>query len=153
LQLALIELLRSFGVVPDIVLGHSSGEIAAAYAIVALSHESAIKVAYWRGQLAEKLRVAGGGAMMSVNLTESQVPEYLEKAGLGQNTLYIACVNSPSNVTLSGPSEAIDTLKSHLDEEQIFAQKVNTGVAYHSPVCVTVPNYILRGLARSSRVS
>lgn len=118
---------------PAVVLGHSSGEIAAAYAIGALSHESAIKVAYWRGQLDERLRKAGNGAMMSVNLTESQILEYLEMVGLGQNTVYTACVNSPSNVTLSGPSEALDTLKSYLYQEQIFAQKVNTGVAYHSP--------------------
>lgn len=116
------------------VLGHSSGEIAAAFTVGDLSQESACKVAYWRGQLAGKLRATSNGAMMSVNLTESQVPAYLEKAGLEKDVVHIACINSPSNVTLSGPSVTLDTLKEHLDEDQIFAQKVNTGVAYHSPV-------------------
>lgn len=138
LQIALVELLHSFGILPAVVMGHSSGEIAAAYAIGALSHESACRVAYWRGQLAGKLRASGtyNGAMMSVNLSDSQVPAYLEKAGLNkapQNTIHVACINSPTNVTLSGSSDDLDILKARLDQEEIFAHKVNTGVAYHSP--------------------
>lgn len=128
-----MELLRSFGVSPAIVLGHSSGEIAAAYATGGLSHESACKVAYWRGQLAGKLRGTSNGAMMSINLSESQVPAYLSKVGIDKDAVHIACVNSPCNVTLSGPSDDLDIVKEHLIEDHIFAQKINTGVAYHSP--------------------
>nr|APX44009.1 polyketide synthase [Pestalotiopsis microspora] len=139
LQIALVQLLRSLGVMPAAVLGHSSGEIAAAYTIGALSHESACLVSYWRGQLAGKLRgTSHDGAMMSVNLSESQVPGFLEKIGVEKNVIHTACINSPTNVTLSGPSDVLDLLKEHLTDEQIFAQKLTTGVAYHSPAMQAV---------------
>lgn len=146
MQIALIELLQSFGIRAATVLGHSSGEIAAAYAAGALSHESACRVAYWRGQLAGQLREIADGAMMSVNLSESQVPTYLDELGLDRDTIYTACINSPTNVTLSGQSRALDVLKAHLDQEQIFAHKVNTGVAYHSPVMQNIADEYMERL-------
>ncbi|KEY72258.1 hypothetical protein S7711_00257 [Stachybotrys chartarum IBT 7711] len=139
LQVALVDLLRSFDIVPDVVVGHSSGEIAAAYSIGALSFESACKIAYHRGRLAGQLAAnATSGAMISTNIPEADVEAYLEdaslKSGLPLHTrIYTACVNSPSNVTLSGDKEAIETLKVYLDADSIFAHILNTGVAYHSP--------------------
>ncbi|KAI1806439.1 hypothetical protein F4811DRAFT_510997 [Daldinia bambusicola] len=137
IQIALVELFNSFGIRPRAVIGHSSGEIPAAYAIGALSLHSACKVAYYRGQLAGKLKDENSnspGAMMSINLAESEVPEYLEKvktAGMG-DSVCIACVNSPSNCTLSGSEADIDLIKTQADEDGVFAQKLKTGVAYHS---------------------
>jgi acyl transferase domain-containing protein len=136
LQIALVELLRTFGLVPKAVVGHSSGEIAAAYAVGALSQHAACKVAYYRGQIAQKIRegsVSDPGAMMSVNIAEGEASAHL-KTLKPERTVHIACVNSPTNVTLSGPSDSIDVLKNRFDQLGIFAQKVNTGVAYHSPV-------------------
>ncbi|RFU73012.1 polyketide synthase [Trichoderma arundinaceum] len=135
-QIALLELLASFGITPKAVVGHSSGEIAAAYAIGALSLESACKVSYFRGQLAGKLRAANAaspGAMMSINLSEGDVPGYLAALGPKVSAVCIACINSPLNCTLSGPETAIDALKVQADKDGIFAQKLKTGVAYHSP--------------------
>ncbi|TLD24099.1 hypothetical protein PspLS_06954 [Pyricularia sp. CBS 133598] len=138
LQIALVNLLRAFGIVPKAVVGHSSGEIAAAYAAGALSLESACKVSFLRGQLAgylkQQLQVAKTpGAMMSVNLPEAEIPSYLADKGLSwDNIISIACINSPGNVTLAGDEAAIDSVKSCLDKDGIFAQKLNTGVAYHS---------------------
>ncbi|KAJ0117477.1 hypothetical protein J7T55_003893 [Diaporthe amygdali] len=141
LQLALVDLLEDLGLVPNVVVGHSSGEVAAAYSVGALSFESACKVAYYRGWLTGKLVKsisADPGAMMSANLPEAQVDAYLEKVGLDVSAstrkIHVACVNSPSNVTLSGNEKAIDQLKEHLDADGIFSQKLRTGVAYHSPV-------------------
>ncbi|KAE9379424.1 hypothetical protein N431DRAFT_553644 [Stipitochalara longipes BDJ] len=137
LQIALVDLLRSFGVSPAAVVGHSSGEIAAAYTIGALSQRSACKVAYFRGQLAGKLAAttATPGAMMSANLVEPEIPSLLEKLGLsnGDSAVHVACVNSPTNVTLSGPVNSIRVFQSYLDQQGIFAKTVPTGVAYHSP--------------------
>lgn len=137
LQIALVDLLSSFGIVPEYVVGHSSGEIGAAYCIGALSHESACKVAYYRGQVACQLkRVKPDGAMMAVNLAESEVYERLQSCGMpseDQGRLTIACVNSTTNVTLSGPDHLIDEFKLYLDRESIFARRLNTGVSYHSP--------------------
>lgn len=122
-------------------VGHSSGEIAAAYTVAALSHESACKVAYFRGKwaasLARQLGEAGTpGAMLSANLREDEVPEYLASLGFGVSkgsSVCLACVNSPKNVTLSGPADLIEAVRVDLDKKGVFAQKLNTGVAYHSP--------------------
>ncbi|KAG6354546.1 hypothetical protein INS49_004563 [Diaporthe citri] len=137
LQIALVDLLRNFGVSPAGVIGHSSGEIAGAYTIGALSQRSACKVAYFRGQLAGKLAAttANPGAMISANLDEIKVPSLLGKLGLTteDNTVHTACVNSPTNVTLSGPVDSIKIIQGHLDQQGVFAKTVNTGVAYHSP--------------------
>ena len=136
LQLGLVELLRSFGIVPAAAIGHSSGEIAAAYTVGALSLESACKVAYHRGRLAAQLAATTSqpGAMISVNLPEQQVHSYLSGISIEEGRIHIACINSPFNVTLSGDEASIDTLKYHLDQDSIFARKLTTGVAYHSPV-------------------
>lgn len=135
LQIALVDLLRSFGVYPAAVVGHSSGEIAAAYAVGALSQESACRVAYYRGLLAgQHRRVSQSEAMMSVNLAQGDVPRYLEQAGLfHKETIYAACINSSTNVTLSGDGDDMQVLKRFLDDQGIFARVINTGVAYHSP--------------------
>ncbi|RYP89479.1 hypothetical protein DL769_000030 [Monosporascus sp. CRB-8-3] len=139
LQLALVELLSSFGVLPQVVIGHSSGEIAAAYASGALSLTSACKVSYIRGQLAGKLKATVAsdtpGAMISVNLPASEVGSYLDRLDLpaARTAVHIACYNSPFNCTLSGPEELIDALEISLKTDRIFAQKLSTGVAYHSP--------------------
>lgn len=152
LQIALIELLKSFDIHPKAVVGHSSGEIAAAYvtkssfisifytdkkldsyAIGALSLPSACRVAYYRGLLAAKLRNTGG-AMMSINLRGQDVSAYLKRTGLSEHTkgIEVACFNSPLNCTISGPEVEIDVCKVQLDRDGVFAHKLNTGVAYHS---------------------
>lgn len=136
LQLALVELLKDFELAPGAVIGHSSGEIAAAYAVGALSLESACKVAYYRGQVVGKLRAAmrsAPGAMVSVNLSEADIWGYVEKIGVPPHTVHVACVNSPINCTLSADEVVIDKIKQQLDADDIFAQKLKTGVAYHSP--------------------
>lgn len=133
-QLALVELLKSFDIVPKAVVGHSSGEMAAAYAVGALSLESACRVSYFRGLLAGRLRASSSsaGAMISASLAEEQVPAYLEKIGVAGG-VSVACVNSPLNCTLSGLETAIDAVKEQTEKDSIFSQKLKTGVAYHSP--------------------
>ncbi|KAI1399900.1 hypothetical protein F4819DRAFT_488127 [Hypoxylon fuscum] len=158
LQIALVELLRSFDITPTAVVGHSSGEIAAAFATGALNMESACKIAFYRGKLAAKLAAAAKlsssssqvYAMMSVNLPEDRVQDYLEnvesiEAGdITKGRIHLACVNSPINCTISGSEDAVDFIRSHLDKEGIFAQKFDTGgVAYHSPSMQSIaPEYL-----------
>ncbi|KAJ2994317.1 hypothetical protein NUW58_g1586 [Xylaria curta] len=134
LQIALVELLREFGIVPDAVLGHSSGEIAVAYTTGALSVESALKVAYYRGKLAQKLvaTTPEAGGMMSVNITETDIGVYLKKLSLDTD-IFVACVNSPYNITVSGKTTAIDDLERVLEKDGIFTRKLLVDVAYHSP--------------------
>jgi NADPH:quinone reductase-like Zn-dependent oxidoreductase/malonyl CoA-acyl carrier protein transacylase/SAM-dependent methyltransferase len=138
LQIALVELLKSFHIAPVAVIGHSSGEIAAAYAVGALSLDSACRVSYHRGRLSGRLAAqldvsSRTGAMMSANLQEGRVRAYIDRLLPGAD-IQVACVNSPSNVTLAGTEADIDALKHHLDNDSIFAQKLKTGIAYHTTV-------------------
>jgi len=130
-QVALVDLLRSWSVFPSAVVGHSSGEIAAAYCIGGLSRESAWKVAYYRGvlsaQLARKGRNRAG--MMAVALSEAAIKPYLSRV-----TGYVAvgCVNSPSNVTLTGSYDTLIQLQEMLRADKVFCSLLKVENAYHS---------------------
>ncbi|QGA16531.1 hypothetical protein EYB26_004198 [Talaromyces marneffei] len=132
LQLALLEVLSAWGISPHAVVGHSSGEIAAAYAAGVLSFENAITCAYYRGLYMSKgLKAVGAvtGAMLAVGLTEregrAEIAPY-------QGRIDLAAINSPSNITLSGDEDAILELKGKLDERQIFSRKLQVEQAFHS---------------------
>ena len=128
LQIALVDLLSSWNVKPVAAVGHSSGEIAAAYATGAHSAAEAIIVAYYRGKVLATHKTPG--SMLAVGLGPEQVTSYLEPT---QEKVVIAAVNSPSSVTLSGDDEAVATVKAILDQEKIFARVLQTGgKAYHS---------------------
>ncbi|KGO73861.1 Acyl transferase/acyl hydrolase/lysophospholipase [Penicillium italicum] len=132
LQIALVDLLASWKIFPKRVMGHSSGEIAAAYCSGKLSREGAWKVAYYRGYVSSK-QLSADGAMMAVGLGGSQLQPYLDsvkKDNTGE--LIIACCNSPKNNTVSGDDAMIDCLKNLLDADSIFARKLNVKNAYHS---------------------
>ncbi|PVI01618.1 hypothetical protein DM02DRAFT_590921 [Periconia macrospinosa] len=139
LQIALLTLLKSWSIIPDTVIGHSSGEIAAAYAIGALTLKGACKVAYWRGKLASVFARSGlqSGTMLSVNLSENGALEYLSRYEL-RDTLTVACINSPSNVTISGGNTDIDRLSALLTQDGIQSFRVKTSAAYHSPAMLAI---------------
>ncbi|KAK6227566.1 PKSN polyketide synthase for alternapyrone biosynthesis protein [Colletotrichum tabaci] len=154
-QIALIDLLRHWGVVPSAVIGHSSGELAAAFAAGAISHKDAIRVAYYRGFLSTKVSSLVGrpGAMLAVGLSEIDASRFLEENGL-DTEITIACVNSPSSVTLSGPSTAISLAEEALRKAQNFVRLLRTGgVAYHSSDMNVVGDEFFRclGPLQSSR--
>lgn len=136
IQLALVDLLAAWGVRPSIVVGHSSGEIAAAYCAGALSLESSMKVAYARGILASNLASdkTFDGAMSSIALSEEAVGPYVDrvmKEGK-RGRISVGCVNSPKNVTITGDGWCIDALNTIMDAEGVFARKLAVDVAYHS---------------------
>lgn len=133
IQLALTDLLRSWGVRPNAVTGHSSGEIAAAYAAGILSLEECVRVAYARGVAAALLSADpqnGKGSMMAVGANSTEVQSLLDT--LCGHHAVIACVNSESSVTVSGDDEAIIRLQKVLDKKGVFARKLQVDVAYHS---------------------
>lgn len=132
LQVGLVELLESWGIRPVAVVGHSSGEIAAAYCQGSISREDAWKVAYFRGVVSSKLKAYGiDGSMMAVGTSPEVAGEIISK--LAPNKVHLACVNSPTSVTLSGDSDAIDVVHDALRERGIFVRKLQVDVAYHSP--------------------
>lgn len=132
LQVGLVELLESWDVRPVAVVGHSSGEIAAAYCQGAISREDAWRVAYSRGVVSAKLKACGiDGSMMAVGISPEGAGEIISK--LAPKKVHIACVNSPASVTLSGDTDAIDVVYDALQERGVFARKLQVDVAYHSP--------------------
>ena len=140
LQIALVDLLSSWNVKPVVAVGHSSGEIAAAYATGAHSAAEAIIVAYYRGKVLATHKTPG--RMLAVGLGPDQVSSYLEPT---QGKVVIAAVNSPSSVTLSGDDGAVATVKESLDQENIFARLLQTGgKAYHSYHMVSLSEEYVR---------
>lgn len=135
LQIALVDLLQSLGVIPKLVIGHSSGEIAAAYSSGALSKSSAVRVAYYRGQLSSHLvaRVQGLG-MMAVGMAKHDVQQYIDRLNSldGRLDVEIGCMNSPKNVTLTGNAQQLAVLKEWLKDDGFFARTLPIPMAYHS---------------------
>ncbi|KAJ5929597.1 polyketide synthase [Penicillium verhagenii] len=133
LQVALVDLLRSWNITPAVVVGHSSGEIAAAYSSGALSREDAWTVAYCRGKVCETLSsdpLHIPGAMLAVGLSASATEEYIRTVQTG--TVVVACVNSPASVTVSGDATGIDELLEMLEHAKVFCRKLKVDLAYHS---------------------
>ena len=133
-QIALIALLRAQGVKPRAVVGHSSGEIAAAYAAGYLSHSTAIKVAFYRGCMAAavKTKGLGPGAMLSVGLGEDDAAKYLKDLTRGK--ALVACINSPHSVTISGDGDAVNEVDERIAaaNDGTFHRKLQVDTAYHS---------------------
>lgn len=136
-QLALVGLLRSWGVSPAAVVGHSSGEIAAAYAAGLLSFKTALAIAFFRGRSTIELLAqqdesqSERGGMLAVGADVSTAKELLQHtADVGRAG--IAAINSPNSVTLSGNVAAIDAIERIANAQGIFNRKLRVNVAYHS---------------------
>ncbi|KAH8706040.1 reducing polyketide synthase [Talaromyces proteolyticus] len=127
LQIALVDELRSWGVRPSKVVGHSSGEIAAAYCMGALTHRDALAAAYYRGKASSGINSHGG--MMAVGTGQEDAKKMIAEVK-AQAT--VACVNSPNSITLSGDVDALETLAEIFEKRGTFARKLKVDVAYHS---------------------
>ncbi|KAL8810423.1 MAG: hypothetical protein Q9200_002591 [Gallowayella weberi] len=136
LQVALVDLLRHWNIQPTVVVGHSSGEIGAAYAMGALTAEDAYRIAFHRGRLAGLLGTLAPhlkGGMIAVGLSEAGIKSYLERLEISlTDILSVACINSPSNVTVSGDLALIAALESLLKADSIFVRRLAVETAYHS---------------------
>jgi acyl transferase domain-containing protein/2-polyprenyl-3-methyl-5-hydroxy-6-metoxy-1,4-benzoquinol methylase len=129
LEIAVVDLLADWNVVPTCVAGHSAGEIAAAYAAGYLTRGEAIAVAYYRGRAVSETEQLPGG-MLAVGLSAEESEKLLPENG----KVVIGAVNSPRSVTLSGDADAIQAIKKDLDDRKIFNRFLATkGRAYHSP--------------------
>jgi len=130
LQLATLAVLKSWGVEAQSVVGHSSGEIAAAAAAGLLSEEDAIRIAYLRGLAAKNTNLASSAAvgMLAVGVGAETAQKYIE----GEDPVEVACYNSPSSVTLSGTVSALEKTKERLQKDGHFARLLQVSLAYHS---------------------
>ena len=145
-QIALVELLGSLGVRPDWVLGHSNGEIAAAYAAGALSQGSAMKVSFHQSFLARrcKRQLSTDGLMIAVSLGEKEVMSFLSQLKVGQAV--VACCNSPLSTTVSGDNDAIVELQRRFEQLLIPVRRLTVDTAYHSHHMLAVSDSYLHDL-------
>ena len=128
IQIALVNLLGRWGINPTATVGHSSGEIAAAYAAGYISAEDAMIAAFYRGKATSAGKA--NGAMLAVGVGASDIASYLHGF---EGKVSIACHNSPQSLTLSGDANAIDELAAKMKEANVFARVLKTGgMAYHS---------------------
>lgn len=133
LQIAIVKLLDCWGVAPTAVCGHSSGEVAAAFAAGHLSIEAAMVVAYYRGLHMSQPQTGEHpkGGMIAVGVGESAAMLMLDEPRF-KGRICLAAVNSSSSVTLSGDLEAIGELFFELKGQGIFARKLQVAQAFHS---------------------
>ncbi|KAK3386191.1 polyketide synthase [Podospora didyma] len=133
IQLGLTALLSSWGIHPSMVIGHSSGEICAAYAAGGITLEDAMTVAYERGQVAALVGTKHTelhGAMLAVGAGPDEAKKTIKQLGL-VGSVTVACENSPISVTVSGDETSIDMVVQHLEKQNTFNRKLRVGVAYH----------------------
>lgn len=133
IQVVLVDLLRAAGITFQAVVGHSSGEIAAAYAADFISAHDAVRIAYYRGLHA---RLAGDlhgqkGAMLAVGTSREDAQELVELPAF-RGRISVAAHNSSASITLSGNVDAVIHAKKVFDEEKKFARMLKVDTAYHS---------------------
>jgi acyl transferase domain-containing protein/NADP-dependent 3-hydroxy acid dehydrogenase YdfG len=128
LQISLSALWQSWGIVPDVVLGHSVGEIAAFYTAGLLGRSDAFKLVFHRSRLQQRLR--GKGTMLALGVSRNDAAALIEKH---KKQVWIAAVNSPSSVTLSGSRNALEQIASLCREKNIYSKFLKVDIPYHSP--------------------
>ncbi|MFD8708602.1 SDR family NAD(P)-dependent oxidoreductase, partial [Kitasatospora sp. NPDC059648] len=141
-MVALAELWRAHGVEPDAVVGHSQGEIAAAYVAGALSLEDAAKAVALRSRALVAL--AGDGGMVSVGLGHGRAVEFVAR---WEGRLTVAVVNSASTVVVSGEPGALDELLAACTRDGIRARAIPVDYAAHSAQVEAIREQLLTDLA------
>ena len=134
IQIVLVDLLRIAGITFSAVVGHSSGEIAAAYSAGFVTDRDAIRIAYYRGLHARQAGDSSSGqkgAMLAVGTSWEDAQELINLRAF-RGRVAIAANNSSASVTLSGNADAITLAKKVFDEEKKFARLLKVDTAYHS---------------------
>lgn len=133
LQLAILAIYKAAGVSCHGVVGHSSGEIAAAVAANLLTPEQAIKIAYYRGKATSAIEYEVPLGMMAAGIGAKAIQPYLN-----HTSIQIACINSPQSVTLSGNKAELIKVERILKDDGHFARLLQVDAAYHSKHMIPV---------------
>ncbi|NJM19387.1 MAG: SDR family NAD(P)-dependent oxidoreductase [Richelia sp. SM1_7_0] len=133
IEYALAELWKSWGIVPDAVMGHSVGEYVAACVAGVFSLEDGLKLIAERGRLIQSL--PQDGMMAVVFASEAQITPLLQPH---TDKVSIACVNGANNVVISGVTETVNEILEQLKSQGINAQALQVSHAFHSPLMTTI---------------
>jgi len=143
MQVALTEMWRSFGVEPHGVIGHSAGELGAAWAAGALTLEDAMRITYQRGICFQ--RVAHLGSMLAVGLGSPAAETLLAGRGDG---LAIAARLAPDSVIVAGSLEALAALAAELTAADVFNRRLHVDAPYHHAYVDPVERDMREGFGR-----
>ncbi len=143
MQVALAETMKSYGVRPGAVIGHSLGESAAAVVAGGLSLDDGVKVICRRSRL--MARIAGSGALASVELPGQQVLSELSIRGISDVVLSV--VASPTSTVIGGDAQAIRDLVAAWQEQDVMAREVAVDVASHAPQVEPILDELVEALA------
>ena len=127
LQIGLIDVLKEKGIIPDAVVGHSIGEVSAAYAANILSLEDALFISIHRSRLQATKK--GTGTLLAVGESLANLKELLQDFG---SSISIAAINAPSATTLAGSKLELEKIANKLKEKEIFFQFLKVEIPYHS---------------------
>ena len=155
IQCALVELLKTWGVYPDSVVGHSSGEVAAAYASGILSLAEATRLVFHRAT--QQQPTAGSGRMLAIGLDRPGVEEVLRSLDVpfrfgdggeaGPAQVEIACENSPANTVICGKEAALRPVVAELDRRRLQHVLLPGNIAFHSTAMDRVRERALAALS------
>ncbi|KQO17260.1 type I polyketide synthase [Paenibacillus sp. Leaf72] len=141
LQIALAELWRSWGIVPESIVGHSAGEVAAFYAAGVYPLKHALQIVYHRSRLLQRL--SGRGGMAAVGASEEEAKKLVEDF---EETVSIAAINSPSSVTLAGTIQSLDNVLALAAEQKLFNRKLKVRAPFHSHFMKEIEEELLDSL-------
>jgi acyl transferase domain-containing protein/NADPH:quinone reductase-like Zn-dependent oxidoreductase/acyl carrier protein/short-subunit dehydrogenase len=143
-QAALSDCLAALGIRPEVVFGHSVGEIAAAYAAKALTAAEAVAIVAKRSKSQDLF--AGTGKMAAVVLNEEAAHAFAKSHGL--DNIAVAAINAPNSVTISGPSDEIQTFRDLARKAQIVAHVLDINYPFHHPIIDSAKPSFLSDLPR-----
>ncbi|WP_083305302.1 type I polyketide synthase [Moorena producens] len=129
IEYALFQLWKSWGIKPDVVMGHSVGEYVAACVAGVFSLEDGLKLIAHRGRLMQQLPSLG--EMVAVMASKEKVNQLIAPY---TETVAIAAINGPENIVISGAAEAVGTVKDSLEAEGIKTKQLQVSHAFHSPL-------------------
>ncbi len=151
IQCALVELFKTWGIYPDCVVGHSSGEVAAAYACGVLSLAEATHLVFHRATLQQ--RTAGSGRMLAIGLDRPGVEELLETLCVpfrpeeGPTQVEIACENAPASTVICGKKVALQPVIEELDRRNLQNRLIPGNIAFHSSAMDPIKDDALSNLS------
>ena len=127
-EYALAELLKSWGMSPDAVMGHSVGEFVAACVSEVMSLENAMRLVIARGALMHKM--PPGGGMVAIFAAKSDLRALIDKIA---PEIAVAAMNGPLNTVVSGSLDALKVLMHELDQRHVSYRELHVSNAFHSP--------------------
>ncbi len=148
IQISLAKLYEHYGIRPQGAVGHSIGEVAAAFCAGALTLEQAVHVIYHRSQAQNQ--ASGKGGMLAIGLGMEEASQLI---GPYEGRVSIAAVNGPEMLTLSGDPEPLADIAAKLEARGVFNRPVRVQVAYHSHHMDSIRGVMLEALAHSQGVA